>query len=176
MVKQTSFRAPAAELLVQIERRRAVAQLDIRQPLCDNVQEGRVDANSRADDGHHEPGLASIVGLAHLAPPGPCAVLVPEPGSLPAFVSATGLLVDSILDPVDRCKVFVAFDLVDFLRSRRAIAVLLVLVLLVLLVLLPGARSSTIGFDNRRRVDGRQGSRQPSRSPCQGRRGCLRGS
>lgn len=47
--KLTIVLSPAAELFVQIKGRGAIAQLDIRKPLGDDVQKGRVQANGSAN-------------------------------------------------------------------------------------------------------------------------------
>lgn len=119
--------APAAEALVEVEGGGAVAELDVRQPLGDDVEHGGVEANGGADQRHHDPRLAGIVGLGDLAAP-----LAPASAQEDAARVGRGLgqagfaagpapqrLARGVLHPVDGGEVLVALDLGDLARNRR---------------------------------------------------------
>lgn len=61
MIVPTAFIAPAAEFLIQIEGRGAIATLGIRQPFRNNIQEPCVQSNSSPDQGDNNPRLSGIV-------------------------------------------------------------------------------------------------------------------
>jgi len=115
--------APAAEALVEVEGRGAVAQLDVGQPLGDDVEERSVEADGAADEGHDDPGLAGVVCFCYFAPPD--ALAAPEicsaigvAGAEGAFVAAgfaAELFARGVLDPVDCCEIFVALYFCDLL-------------------------------------------------------------
>jgi hypothetical protein len=52
---------PAAKLLIQVKRRRAMPQLNVGQPLGNNVQKGGIQANRCANDSDDDPALRSVI-------------------------------------------------------------------------------------------------------------------
>ena len=66
-----ALRAPAAETLIQIKRRLAVPQLDIAQPLRDDVEKRSVEPYRRADERDYNPRLPRIIRLRNLRAPLP---------------------------------------------------------------------------------------------------------
>lgn len=61
--------APAAKVLVEVKRRSAMSQLDITEPLGNDVQKRSVEPNGRSHKRNDNPGLTRIVGLCNLPPP-----------------------------------------------------------------------------------------------------------
>lgn len=68
--------APAAELLVEIESRCAIARLHIGQPFRCNVKEGGIESNGSAYEGDDYPSLGGIVGFPESISPRNLAMVV----------------------------------------------------------------------------------------------------
>lgn len=124
-LRASALGAPAAEALVEVEGSRAVAQLDIAQPLSHDIQERSIQPDSSTHQRDYYPRLARIVRLCNRPPHAPIALLAaPERPSIPPCL-ATQLLPRSVLYPVDGREVFVALDLGnlfdDYMRSVRGV-------------------------------------------------------
>jgi hypothetical protein len=63
--------APAAEALVEVEGRGAVAQFNIGQPFGHDVEERGVEADGRPDERDYDPCLAGIIRLCYFGSPAP---------------------------------------------------------------------------------------------------------
>ena len=59
--KLTGLFPPAAKGLVQVETGGAIPEFDIREPLCNDVQQRCVEANCRPDDCDDDPALGGII-------------------------------------------------------------------------------------------------------------------
>lgn len=119
----TSFSTPAAELFIEVKRSRTMTQLDIRQPLSDDVQYSRDQSDSGADNCNDEPSLPSVIRLAHFAPPTKCAFLIPEPRPISSLRPSSRLFLYSILDPINRCKILISLYFPDLIGNRVRMAI-----------------------------------------------------
>ena len=97
--EHTIVLSPAAKLFIQIKRRRAVARLDVGQPLRHNVEKRRIQANGRPDDGDDDPSLRGVVRLPQPVSPAGLAEPVDACGAFPACLPPC-LFPRSILYPV----------------------------------------------------------------------------
>lgn len=121
--RTTILSAPAAELLIQVEPGSTIPQLNIRQPLRDNIQQRRIQPNRRAHNCNNKPCLSSIVRLAHFPSPSKGTLMFPEPEAFSTFCSSPCLFVNRILHPVDRRKVFIALYFADFFCYQGWLAI-----------------------------------------------------
>lgn len=65
----TIFLAPAAEVLVQVEGRRAMPQLDVGKPFGDDAQQSRVEPDGSTNKRDDDPALGSIIRLPKAVAP-----------------------------------------------------------------------------------------------------------
>lgn len=110
---------PAAKRLVQVERRRAVAQFDIRQPLRHDIEDRGVEPYRRAHQRDDDPRLSRIIRFGNNpadAIPLACVAESQRP-TIPARFPPQ-LLARGVLHPVDGREVLVALDLGDFLDDH----------------------------------------------------------
>lgn len=109
---------PAAELFVEIESRSAITQLDIGEPLCNDIQGRRIEPDDGSDDGDNEPCLTSLIRVPELAAPTADPVVAKEASVLFLSRPSTEPLPCIILHPIYRGEVLVSLDLSDFFRDR----------------------------------------------------------
>ena len=95
----TVILAPTAKVLVQVKRGLAVAQLDVRQPLSHDAEQGSIRADCGANEGDNDPPLCRIVGLLQLAAPAYAAAAL-QPGNAASTRLGPGLLARRVLYPV----------------------------------------------------------------------------
>ena len=107
--------SPAAKVLVQIKGCSAVTQLHIREPLCDYVEKGCIQANSSPYKSDDNPGLPCIIGVSKFPPPAKGSFSFKETCILSSPRSPSQLLSRRVLDPIDRSEIFISFDFLNFL-------------------------------------------------------------
>lgn len=76
-----------------------MACFDVGEPFGNDIQERSIYSNGNTNDGHHNPALCSIVGLAHSVLPGRLPLGVESSRSLPPCFSSC-LLARRILYPI----------------------------------------------------------------------------
>ena len=107
----TVLRPPTAKVLIQIKRRRTIPQLNIREPLSNNIQERRIQSNRRAHERHDDPCLPRIIALPQLVSKSDPTLPLKKPRLLFLPRSSPQLLARRILHPVYGREVLIPLDL-----------------------------------------------------------------
>jgi hypothetical protein len=98
-IPPTVLLSPTAEVLVQVEAGFAISNFEISQPFGNDVEQGRIQSDGRADEGDDNPSLRRIIRPPELISPASLSCVVEARRSFPPRLSS-GLFSRRILDPI----------------------------------------------------------------------------